>query len=108
MNDLIKFNNKSLANLTMAEIQQTADKIEITKEKIKLQKKVDNTLLTIQIDSYEEGTFTTFGKVVLPDKKSDYTDTVLSMLSNGEKQKDIAFKLGISQSLVSKIKNQNR
>ena len=73
-----------------------------------MQKKIGNELLTVQIDMYPEGNFMTYGRVDLPAKKSDYTETVLQMLNEGHKQKDIAFNLGISQALVSKIKNNSK
>lgn len=105
MNKLIKFNNNDLGKLTLEEIQQTADKVEITKDKVKIQKQMGSEILTVQIDAYPDGNFMTLGKVEMPERKSDYTETVLIMLSQGYKQKDIAFKLGISQTLVSRIKN---
>lgn len=105
MNKLINFNNNDLGKLTLEEIQKNADKVEITQNTIKIQKQIRNEILTIQINSYPDGNFTTLGKVEIPERKSDYTETVLMMLSQGYKQKDIAFTLGISQTLVSRIKN---
>lgn len=106
MSKLIKLNNKEIADLTIDEIQQNADKLEITKDKVKMVKQIGNEVLTVVINSYKEGRFMTIGKVNMPKKKSDYKETVLEMLKEGYTQTEIAFKLGISQSLVSKIKRK--
>ena len=105
MNKLMKFNNNDLGKLTLEEIQKNADKVEITKDRLKIQKQMGNEILTVQIDSYPDGNFMTLGNIEMPKNKSDYRETVLMMLNQGYKQNDIAFKLGISQTLVSKIKN---
>ena len=101
-----KINKKAIADLTIDEIQQTADKVEITKDRIRMIKQIENEVLTVEINSYEDGVFRTIGKVNLPEKKSDLEKTVLKMLNEGYKQNDIAFRLGISQALVSKIKRK--
>lgn len=103
-----KINKKAIADLTIDEIQQTADKVEITKDRIRMIKQIENEVLTVEINSYEDGVFRTIGKVNLPEKKSDLEKTVLKMLNEGYKQDDIAFMLGISQSLVSKIKRKHK
>ena len=101
-----KINKKEIADLTIDEIQQTADKVEITKDRIRMIKQIENEVLTVEINSYEDGVFSTIGKVNLPEKTSDLEKTVLKMLNEGYKQNDIAFRLGISQALVSKIKRK--
>lgn len=101
-----KINKKEIADLTIDEIQQTADKVEITKDRIRMIKQIENEVLTVEINSYEDGVFSTIGKVNLPEKKNDLEKTVLKMLNEGYKQNDIAFRLGISQALVSKIKRK--
>ena len=101
-----KINKKEIADLTIDEIQQTADKVEITKDRIRMIKQIENEVLTVEINSYEDGVLSTIGKVNLPEKKSDLEKTVLKMLNEGYKQNDIAFRLGISQALVSKIKRK--
>lgn len=50
----------------------------------------------------------TSGKIEMPEMKSDYKEILLMILNQGYKQKDIAFKLGILQTLVSKIKNNTK
>lgn len=108
MSKLIKLNNKDIADLTIDEIQQKADKLEITKDKIKMVKQIGNEVLTVVINSYKDGRFMTVGKVNVPKKKSDYKETVLKMLNEGFTQTEIASRLGISQSLVSKIKRKHK
>lgn len=108
MSKLIKLDNKDIADLTIDEIQQNADKLEITKDKIKMVKQIGNEVLTVVIDSYKDGSFMTVGKVNVPKNKSDYKETVLKMLEEGCTQTDIALRLGISQSLVSKIKRKHK
>lgn len=101
MNSLIK---KDIQNMTLAEIQNDADEIIIKKNQLKIQKRTNDEIITIQIDSFPDGQFMNLGRVKQPEKKSDLKETILMLLDQGFKQKDIAFKLGISQSLVSKIK----
>lgn len=108
MSKLIKLNNKDITDLTIDEIQQNADKLEITKDKIKMVKQIGNEVLTFVMNSYKNGSFITIGKVNVPKKKSDYEETILKMLKEGYTQTKIAFKLGISQSLVSKIKRKQK
>ncbi len=103
MNSLIK---KDIQNMTLAEIQNDADEIIIKKNQLKIQKRTNDEIITIQIDSFPDGQFMNLGRVKQPEKKSDLKETILMLLDQGFKQKDIAFKLGISQSLVSKIKKK--
>lgn len=105
MNSLIK---KDIQNMTLAEIQNDADEIIIKKNQLKIQKRTNDEIITIQIDSFPDGQFMNLGRVKQPEKKSDLKETILMLLEQGFKQKDIAFKLGISQSLVSKIKKKSK
>lgn len=59
---------------------------------------------TLEIESYNTGRQTvTQSTVPNVGKKSNYIDDIIQMKQSGMKQKDIAFRLGISESYVTKL-----
>ncbi|CAJ1317315.1 helix-turn-helix domain-containing protein [Paenibacillus nuruki] len=68
--------------------------------------KKDGKILSMSIEQSEIGETRTMSTYSDLEKKSDYKDEVKNLRKKGIKQKDIALRLGISQSLVSKLSNE--
>lgn len=96
--------NKNIENMTLSEIQQSADKVIIDGNKVKMQKKTQDKTVTIEIRNYADTKTMMMTDTNMPNRKKDLRETVLMMLAEGHRQEDIAFTLGISQTLVSNIK----
>jgi hypothetical protein len=97
--------NKEIGNMTVNELQATADKVEINGNKIKLQKKEGSIIAKMEITSYPTGQQKTISINDTSDKEK-VRETVEIRLANKDLQKDIAFDLGMTQGNVSKIKNR--
>ena len=67
--------------------------------------KKDGKRFSVTIEESDLGQTKTFTQYCDLPRKSDYKDEVKRLYKNGLKQKDIALRLGISQSLVSKLLN---
>ncbi|MCS6133265.1 hypothetical protein DWV13_16890 [Clostridium botulinum] len=91
-------------NMTLEQIKKFANKVVIEKDSIKMQKITPNQVSTIENKQYKDTNITTISNTDMPKLKKDLKETILPMLTNGIKQKDIAFKLNVSQTLVSNIK----
>ncbi len=96
--------DKNIADLTLNQLSEMADKIVISKNTTKIQKKVDNKVLTVQIKSYPTGESITATRHDISDNKT-VQETIKEKLNNGARQSDVALELGVSQSYVSKVKN---
>lgn len=68
--------------------------------------KKDGKHLSFVIEQSEIGETRTASVYDSLDKKSDYKDEVKRLRKQGLKQKDVALRLGISQSLVSRLENE--
>ncbi len=72
--------------------------------KISIKRATDIGIATLEIESYDTGRKTiTQSTVPHLSKKADYRDDIIEMKKSGMRNKDIAFKLGISESYVTKL-----
>lgn len=74
--------------------------------KISLRREVEDIgIVTVTIDqlSNTDGVIMTKTKIPSCEKKSDYLDSIIELKKKGYKQKDIAFKLNISESYITKL-----
>lgn len=104
--DLTPFSgNIDIGNMTINELQSIADKVEINKNSIKLQKKEENKVSRIKFTDYPTGKEMSISINDTSDKEK-VRETVDKRLANKDLGKDIAFDLGMSGSKVSRIKNR--
>lgn len=104
-NSLVKnSNNGDLGRMTLDELRSNADKVLINGNKTKIQKKVDNQVVNIEITSYPTGEKREVSYNNTSNRE-DLLQTIIMKLKAGESQEDIAFELGKSQSYISKVKN---
>jgi DNA-binding NarL/FixJ family response regulator len=73
------------------------------KRKITVQGKNDHSIITTTIEQTEHGCISNVSDYKKVNKKSDYKNDIKDLYVRGYKQVEIAQKLGISQSLVSKL-----
>lgn len=96
---------KGLKDRTIAEIMNTKDsELHYKNGKLSVRSKGNGYVATLEISQFETGRHTTSFSSV-PDKscKKDFKQDIIEMKSQGMKQKDIAFQLGISPAYVSRI-----
>ncbi len=74
------------------------------KNKLSMRRKTEFGIATLEIESYDTGR-NTICQTTVPhrEKKKDYLDDILAMKQQKVSQKEIAFKLGLSESYVSKL-----
>lgn len=95
----------NLRNLTLNDLLNDDDTEVIKKgNKMKFKRASEYGTATLEIENYETGRSTiTQSTVPAYPRKSDYIDDIIEMKRSGMKQKDIAFRLGISESYVTKL-----
>ena len=98
---------EELGNMTVNQLMND-DNTEVYKKnnKLSMRRKSDFGVATLEIESYSTGRNTICQSTVPHrDKKKDYLDDILEMKRQGLSQKEIAFRLGLSESYVSKLLN---
>lgn len=96
---------EEIGNTTLNDLLNSKD-TEFTKRgnKISFRRCTDFGIATLEIESYDTGRQTiTQSTIPSKEKKSNYIDDIIEMKRSGMKQKDIAFRLGISESYVSQL-----
>ena len=96
--------NADIENMTLKELQSQADKILIEGNKTKIQKKLDDKVIKIEITNYPTGQKREISFNDISDKDKLY-EAIRMKLDEKQSQADIALDLGVSQSYVSKVKN---
>ena len=94
-----------LGNTTLNDLLNAND-TEFTKRgnKMSFRRCTEFGTATLEIESYDTGRQTiTQSTAPLRGKKANYIDDILEMKRSGMKQKDIAFRLGISEAYVTKL-----
>ncbi len=96
---------KNTGNMTLNELMND-EHAEVYKKnnKLSIRKKADFGVTTLEIEFYDSG-MSTMCKSSVPhrDRKKDYLDDILELKREGLSQKIIAFRLGVSESYVSKL-----
>lgn len=96
---------EDLGNTTLNDLLNDKD-TEFTKRgnKMSFRRCTDFGTATLEIESYDTGR-QTITQSTAPNmgQKSNYIDDIIQMKESGMKQKDIAFRLGISESYVTKL-----
>lgn len=95
-----------IGNMTVSDLLQSENsEIHYKKGKLSIRNCTDEITATLEIGSYPTGRKTaSLSSVPTQGKKADYLDDIRQMLSEGMKQKDIAFELGISEAYVTQLK----
>lgn len=96
---------EDIGNTTLNDLLNSED-TEFTKRgnKMSFRRCADFGTATLEIESYDTGRKTiTQSTVPIRGKKANYIDDILEMKRSGMKQKDIAFRLGISEAYVTKL-----
>ena len=95
-----------IGNMTVSDLMQSENsEIHYKKGKLSIRNCTDEITTTLEIGSYPTGRKTArLSSVPTQGKKADYLDDIRQMLSEGMKQKDIAFELGISDAYVTQLK----
>lgn len=96
---------EDIGNTTLNDLLNSKD-TEFTKRgnKMSFRRCTDFGTATLEIESYDTGRQTiTQSTAPIREKKSNYIEDIVEMKRNGMKQKDIAFRLGISESYVTKL-----
>lgn len=94
-----------LGNATLNDLLNSPD-TEVTKKgnKLSIKRYTEFGTATLEIESHDTGR-QTITQTTTPrrSKKADYLDDIIEMKRSGIKQKDIAFRLGISEAYVTKL-----
>lgn len=94
-----------IGNTTLNELLNDKDTEFVKKgNKISFKRATDIGIATLEIETFDTGR-TTITQSTVPSRvpKSNYIDEIIAMKNRGMKQKDIAFRLGISESYVTKL-----
>ncbi|PPK79867.1 hypothetical protein BXY41_10892 [Lacrimispora xylanisolvens] len=96
---------EELGNTTLNDLLNAEDAEFIKKgNKLSIRRVTDFGTATLEIESYDSGRKTiTQSTTPQPYRKYDYIDDIIEMKKDGMKQKDIAFRLGISESYVTML-----
>lgn len=96
---------EELGNTTLNELLNDENTEFIKKgNKMSFRKNTEFGVATLEIESYDTGRQTICQSTVPKRaKKADHIDDIIQMKKNGIKQKDIAFRLGMSEPYVTKL-----
>lgn len=97
--------NADIENMTLKDLQSQADKVLITGNKTTIQKKLNGKVVKIEIVNYPAGQERKVSFNDVSDREKLDETIRMKLAEKKSSQSDIAIELGVSQSYVSKVKN---